>query len=88
MLVHQCKFGERKSLDQSSVSKSLGQRVKLWNLQMILSESLLHDFAYGKKNLSCLIVYSPSLPILFSYGLAGAVISNDEERCQRISKVT
>jgi len=34
------------------------------------------------------IVYSPSLPILFSYGLAGAVISNDEERCQRISKVT
>lgn len=46
---------------------------------------------YGKrkrKPFHAYIIYSPSLPILFSYGLAGAVISNDEERCERISKVT
>jgi hypothetical protein len=46
---------------------------------------------YGKRKgqpFHAYIVYSPSLPILFSYGLAGAVISNDEERCERISKVT
>lgn len=53
MLVRQCKFGKRKSLDQLSVLRSLGQRVKLWNLQMILSESFLLDFSRleKKKNL-------------------------------------
>jgi hypothetical protein len=44
---------------------------------------------YGKrKPFHAYIVHSPSLSILFSYGLAGAVISNDQERCERISKVS
>lgn len=77
-------------MDQSSVSKSSVQRVKLWNLQMILSESFLLDFARldKKKTFDTYIVHSPSAPTLFSYGLAGAVISNDQERCERISKVS
>jgi hypothetical protein len=57
---------------------------------MILSESFLLDFSRLeiKRTFDAYIVHSPSAQTLFSYGLAGAVISNDEERCERISKVT
>lgn len=57
---------------------------------MILSESfsLIFQDYKRKKNFDAYIVHSPSAQTVFSYGLAGAVISNDQERCERISKVT
>lgn len=78
-------------MDLSSALKNSGERVKLWNLQMILSESFLLDFIaleIRKETFDAYIVHSLPAQTLFRYGLAGAVISDDQERCERISKVT
>jgi hypothetical protein len=78
-------------LVQSCVLKNLALKMKPLNWPMIHSELLAFSTvsmsSAGLQLVHCVAYELISLFLFDSYGLAGAVISRDRERCQRISEV-
>lgn len=88
MWLLQWKSGERKSLVLFCVSKRSLPRMRQFIWQMTPSEFWFFFLSWSRNSTDDVLDFMCDFICICRYGLAGAVLSNDLERCDRVSKVS